>query len=144
MVSRKNINKLGLSILMMFLLLSFSSLAFADSGEFYVDDGVNPLVETGEIVTCGEENGSTFMKVIPYYVGVEEYGKLRVSVIDPIGEYLSTADGQLQITFDKSVWYNMTYNSSDKEWNAWLTSSVEEDVNITYKFTANHAFCFAS
>lgn len=121
------------------LLMVFS--ATADTGDFYVDNGVNPLVESDELLTCGTINGSEFLKVVPYYVGVDEYAKLRISVTNLNGTYLNDSVGQVQITLNESTWYNMTYNSTDKEWVASLTSTIEEDVNFTVKFTSSIYNC---
>jgi len=136
----KNANKMNLIILIIGILF-LANIAVADTGDFYVDDGVNPLVETDALSNCGSINGSSMLKVIPYYVGVDEFGKLRVSVVDLNGTYLNTSVGQVQVTLNESTWYNMSYNTTDKEWYSWLTSDVEEDVNFTVKFTSDIYNC---
>lgn len=134
LVNKKNI------FIFLSLMLVLVSMVFADGGSFYIDEAGNESLPTGEITSCGALNGSTIIANIPYYIGLNEYGKLEVAGVYN-GSYINNTDSLFQITFNESTWYNMSFDNSTDEWYAYLSSSVEEDVDALVKMTSSIYNC---
>jgi hypothetical protein len=129
---------------LLLLIVLISSIVYADGGSFYADGGDTELIESPFEGVCGSINGSTFVDLIPYYIGVDEYGKLRVSALNAEGEYINNSNTTLQITLDNITYYNMSYDSNETEWFAFFTSNIEEDVLATIYLSSNIYNCINS
>jgi len=90
---------------------------------------------------CGLTTGASILEVVPYYVGVDDNGLLRVSLVNSSGIYLNDSEVNASIRLDNASYQSMTYNATALEWYSTLTSSEEEDINVTVFFHSDLYAC---
>jgi len=134
-----HVNKKSMFIFLSMILI-LVSIAFADDGNFYIDGIGGDLNESAEITSCGSINDTVINENIPYYVGLNEYGKLEVAGVND-GTYLNDSVVLFQVTFNESTWYNMSFDNTTNEWFAYLSSSIEEDQTALVRMTSSLYNC---